>query len=312
MFAPVAAFTVMGLSVGRHAARALEFTLGQALGIVCADLVVSQIGSGAVQIGALVGLSMMVASLVGPGLLLAQQAAISAVVVAASQPPGSGLSSDRLLDVLIGAAVAIAMKLLLFPADPLALARMRGEPLLAALAGALDEIAHGLESMDRHVADHALALARSLDRVWARVAEAIEANGEVVALSPRRRRSRELVARQAVVTAQLDLAVRNTRVLARRARRSVERREHVPKELIDALRTLSEAVRDLDLGAGRPEHVARTELLVSAAGLANACLHPGRSLSVTVLIAQVRSLVQDLLLAAGLDEDTALQAIDAA
>ena len=52
--------------------------------------------------------------------------------------------------------------------------------------------------------------------------------------------------------------------------------------------------------------------MLHAAALANACPRDGESLSVTVLIAHVRSLVQDLLLAVGLDEESTLRAIDTA
>src|ERR1700736_3986829 len=40
-FAPVAALMVSGLTVGQRALRALELTVGQALGILCADLLVN-------------------------------------------------------------------------------------------------------------------------------------------------------------------------------------------------------------------------------------------------------------------------------
>jgi magnesium chelatase family protein len=50
--------------------------------------------------------------------------------------------------------------------------------------------------------------------------------------------------------------------------------------------------------------------VLQAAALANACLPCDQSLSVNVLIAQVRSVVADLLLALGLDEEDALRAID--
>src|ERR1700736_5865149 len=94
-FAPVAALMVSGLTVGQRALRALELTVGQALGILCADLLVTQIAKGGVQIGLVVGIAMAVAVLLGPGALLAQQAAISGVLVVVLQPPGSGLSEAR-------------------------------------------------------------------------------------------------------------------------------------------------------------------------------------------------------------------------
>jgi uncharacterized membrane protein YgaE (UPF0421/DUF939 family) len=312
LFAPVAAYTVVGLTIGRHAGRALELTIGQALGILIADVVVSLLGTGAAQVGLVVGTSMTIALFVGRGVLLAQQAALSAVVVAGLQLPGSGLSGARYVDVLIGGVVSITLKLLLFPNDPRAIGPDRAKPLLDGLAGTLDDVAAALTTMDSAAADDALARARSLDELRQHFAEAVEAGSEAARLSPRRRRSRGVVASQLQIAQQLDLAVRNTRVLARRARRAVERHEVVPNELVDAVRALSSAVRDFDLQASKPEHVTAVDRLIDAATLANASLHVDRTLSVTVLIAQVRSLVQDLLSCAGLDEAAAVRAIDAA
>jgi uncharacterized membrane protein YgaE (UPF0421/DUF939 family) len=311
-FAPVAALMVSGLTVGQRALRAVELTVGQALGILSADLLVTQIGKGSAQIGLVVGIAMAVAVLLGPGALLAQQAAISGVLVVVLQPPGSGLSGARFVDALIGGGVALILNTVVFPTNPLQHVRRRGLPLLGQLAQTLEQIAEALQSMDRGVADAALAHARALDLLAGRLTEAVGASREVASLSPRRRSARGAVATQQAVAGQLDFAVRNTRVLARRARRAVEQQEPIPSSLIDAVLALAEVVRGLDLCAATPERVAGRELALHAAACANASLHCNRSLSVTVLIAQVRSLVQDLLIAVGLEEEDAMAAIDAA
>src|ERR1700745_2702715 len=108
-FAPVAALMVSGLTVGQRGLRAVELTVGQALGILCADLLVTQIGTGAAQIGLVVGIAMAVAVLLGPGALLARQAAVSGGLVVVLQPPGSGLSGARFVDALIGGGVALIL-----------------------------------------------------------------------------------------------------------------------------------------------------------------------------------------------------------
>ena len=79
-----------------------------------------------------------------------------------------------------------------------------------------------------------------------------------------------------------------------------------------ALRALAGSVRALNLTAHTPERVARERSVLQAAALANACLCSEQSLSVSVLIAQVRSVVADLLLALGLHGDEARRAIDSA
>jgi uncharacterized membrane protein YgaE (UPF0421/DUF939 family) len=311
-FAPVAAVTVVGLTVGQRATRALELVVGQALGILCADLLVMQIGTGAAQIGLVVALAMTTAVLIAPGGLLAQQAAISAVLVATVQRPGSGLAGARFIDALIGGGVALLLNTVVFPTDPLALIPRSGGPLVDEFALTLDEIADGLQTMDLATAGRALTRARSLDELREQLAGAVQASHETVSFSPRRRSSRAAVATQQVLAEQLDHAVRNTRVLARRARRAVADREEVPSHLVGAVRALSAAVRSIDLAADAPEVVVPKRSVLRAAALANTCLRSGQALSVSVLIAQVRSVVADFLLALGLEEEDALGAIDAA
>jgi uncharacterized membrane protein YgaE (UPF0421/DUF939 family) len=310
--APVAALIVVGLTVGQRTRRATQLTIGQAVGILCADLLVARIGTGAAQIGLVVAMVMLVAVVLSPSPLLAQQAAVSGVLVAVLQPPGSGLAGARFVDALIGGAVAVTLNTLVFPTDPLRLVRRRGAPLLAELAATLRDVAEALELTDSVLAESALTRARSLDALAADLADAVLASREMAQLAPRHRAARDAVLTQHTVAAQLDLAVRNARVLARRARRVVTTDERVPVDLVEAIRTLADAVERLQLTATFPEQVGAKDTVLHAAELANACISTECSLSVTVLIAQVRSLVQDLLVAMGVEEDDALRAIDGA
>ena len=86
-FAPIAAVVTLGLTIGERRQRAVELAIGVAVGIAIADLLVAQIGTGTWQIGVTVALAMFAAILVGGGPLLASQAAASAVLVVALQPP---------------------------------------------------------------------------------------------------------------------------------------------------------------------------------------------------------------------------------
>jgi hypothetical protein len=125
---------------------------------------------------------------------------------------------------------------------------------------------------DSATADAALARARSLDDLRAQLSSAVRASREVVRFSPRRRSARMAVETQQVLAAQLDLAVRNTRVLARRARRAVGETESIPPELVEALRALARTVRALDLAARTPDDVAPERDVLHAAALANSSL----------------------------------------
>ena len=68
---------------------------------------------------------------------------------------------------------------------------------------------------------------------------------ETARLAPPRRRTLGTVDVYADAAAQIDLAVRNVRVLARGARRAIDLDENVPPAVAGALRELASAVRAL-------------------------------------------------------------------
>jgi hypothetical protein len=95
--------------------------------------------------------------------------------------------------------------------------------------------------------------------------------------------------------------MRNTRVLARRVAVAAYRREPIPPSyanLLDDLADATEAVAD-ELAAGRMAEAARHRLVA----LGEATVHLERSpmLSAEVVLAQIRSLVADLLAVSGMD-----------
>ena len=97
-FAPIAAVIVLGLAVGERGRRAVELTLGVAFGVALADLLVSVVGVGAVQAGAVVVLAMTVAVFVGGGDLGVKEAAISAMIIMITfQPMATGFPIERFL-----------------------------------------------------------------------------------------------------------------------------------------------------------------------------------------------------------------------
>ena len=81
-FAPVSAMITLGITLGERPRRAVELTLGVALGIAVADLLVLALGTGTLQLALVVLLAMSAALLLGSGQLFATQAAVSAALVA--------------------------------------------------------------------------------------------------------------------------------------------------------------------------------------------------------------------------------------
>jgi uncharacterized membrane protein YgaE (UPF0421/DUF939 family) len=312
-FAPIAAVLCLGLSFGQRTRRTVEVVAGVALGIVVGDVVAEVLGRGTVQLGLAIGLAMAAALLIGAGHLLATQAAVSAALVMVLEPPGAGLPAARFLDALVGGGVALVIAGLVFPADPMALVRRAAGPLLDDLAATIEDVARALRDADHEAAVAALERSRGMDAEEAELREALEAGRETARTAPPRRGSRDRLEVYATAEAQLDLAVRNVRVLARGAVRAVELGDNVPPLVPEALGCLAVAVRRLgvflDDPAAAPE--AR-DAAIEAAALATTVLEQTANLSVSVIVGQVRATAVDLLRGMGVDPIEARAAVRAA
>jgi len=309
-FAPVAAMITLGLTQGERGRRAVEVVLGVTLGIAIADLLVIWLGAGWWQLALVVGLSMTVALLLGSGQMFAQQAAVSAALVATLQPPDGGVSFARAVDALLGGSIALAISALVLPAHPGRMVRNAAAPVLAELAGVLEDVADALAGRSRDAAQAALARGRGIEELERDLDEALVAGRETALLAPPRRRLLGTVAVYADAATQIDLAVRNVRVLARSARRAIDLDENVPPDVAEALRELAAAVRALEPALDDPERGdAVREPALRAAGRATLVLQRTGNMSVTVIVSQIRSTTVDLLRGTGMSYDEAAEAV---
>lgn len=308
-FAPIAATISLGVTLGARGRRTLEMVVGVSLGVLVGDLLTAAIGHGTLQIALFVALAMAAALLVGGSPLLVGQAASSAVLVAALAPPHGGIDLSRGLDALTGGVIGLGVHYLL-PVDVVGRARRAAGPLIDELAGALDDIADGLETRDAERAEAALQRARAADALAATLHDAVAAGVETARLAPPRRGARTTLALYAGAAAHLELAVRNVRVLARGAVRALLLDDHVPPDVPLAVRELAAAVRALgrELEAGDAFEEVR-DAAVRAAGHATLVLERTANLSVSVLVGQIRSTAVDLLRALGIERDDARRAV---
>ncbi len=308
-FAPVAAIIALAQAYGQRARRAVEVVVGVTTGVLVAELVILALGTGALQIGLVVALAMVAAILLGGGRLLLTQAASSAALIATVAVPDH-LTLSRVVDALTGCAVALLIGLVLFPIDPVRLVRRHRQPLLDELAEVLDDVRRSLVSADHDAAVDALAAARGLDGAVARFSEAVAVGIETGRGSPLRRRSLAVLRRNGEAAAQLDMAVRNVRVLARGAVRAADLGAHLPEPTVQAVGDLAEAV--LGLGAAVDDPTAggpAREAALRAAGRASVGLEQTANLSATVVVGQVRSTATDLLRVMGMGADEAVIAV---
>jgi hypothetical protein len=310
-FAPIAAVISLGVTLGQRARRAVELTFGVAVGLMVADLLVLVIGTGPARIGVVVLLAMAAAVFFGGGSLLVNQAAISALLVVVLQPPHDVFDPARFLDALVGGGVALAVNYL-FPINPERLVERAARPIFDELAAVLEEIAAALSEGDRERAERALTRARKIDedRVTT-FYEALAAGHETARLSPTRRRALGHLELYANAGSRIDLAVINTRVLARGAANALRRGDPIPPLLPEAVLDLSRAVRTLATfleELGGPEEARRFAL--QAARKATEILKERHDLAISVLVGQIRSAAVDVLRSTGMDQASALRALE--
>jgi uncharacterized membrane protein YccC len=312
-FAPVSAIITLGLTITQRGRRAVEIAIGVAVGIAVGDLFVLAIGVGAAQLALVVMLATALALFLGSGQMFATQAAVSAALVATIQPPTEGVTFDRFLDALVGGGIALLVNALLLPADPVRMVRSAARPLLEELAATLDDVAEAILERDRALAEGALKRARGIDELSGRFVDTVIASREMTRFAPPRRRMRGRVESYAGVATQVDLAVRNVRVLARGTIRAVRLDENVPPPIADAVRELAAAVRAL---ADALEHRGSMERVrehaLRAAARATLVLEGTGNLSVSVIVGQVRSTATDLVAGTGMDTDEAVEAVSRA
>jgi len=315
-FAPIAAVIALGLAVGERGRRAIELTLGVAFGVALADLLVSLVGVGAVQAGAVVMLAMGLAVFLGGGDLGVKESAISALIIMITfRSSQAGLPIERFLEALIGGGTALLINALL-PVNPERMVEDAAFPVFAESAAVLEEVADALEQGDAGRAQRAYVKAREIDARVAGLKEAVAAGRETARLAPPRRRSLGHMDLYAAAADQIDLTVRDVRALARAALSVVWPEAPAPERLLAAIRGLARATESLaaylQTFGDPPEETRR--LALEAAKEASTLLEGhedlARDLGVNALVDQIHSSAVDLIGGTGMDRAAALQALE--
>ena len=305
-FAPVAAILSLAATRGQRMRRAIELIIGVALGIGLGDLLRRGVGVGEWQLALTVGLAMAAAVVLGAGRLMLTEAAVSASLVATVSLDTLGFPPTRLLDALVGGAVALVFSQLLFPVNPLNVVREAAESVLSELARTLSDIADALDGPDLRVAEAALLRARRIGDDWGRFEQALDVAREAAQYAPPRRRSREPLDAYREAGLPLDLMVHDIQVLARGAVRALTIGDRIPEGLTSALRELARATRELaGRLAGGEDGADVRSVALRAAHAATELAPAGENLSLSVLIGYVQATAADLLRALGMDRQRA-------
>ena len=193
---------------------------------------------------------------------------------------------------------------------------MRSRALLDELAAVLRAVADGLRAGDTDCCAAGVGTRPRSQPLIDAVRGAVHGGREVTVVSPLQRRRRGVLARYDELAERADYAMRNARLLARRAHAALADGEPPIAELPDVLGELAAAVGRLTAELTREGDPTRArQPVVDVVRHAKVMADDAAALlgpSEQVLVAQVRSIALDLLQATGLSRDDALTAMRAA
>jgi uncharacterized membrane protein YgaE (UPF0421/DUF939 family) len=249
-FAPIAAAIAISTSRIQRSRRTVQLVGGVLLGIAIGQVLATTIGTTTVALAVIVFITMSVAVLagggfVGEGMIFANQAAASAILVATLHRHGTG--SERAVDAIVGGAVAFVLGVVMFPAEPRSMLEDAENSVLRVLARTLARTAiEGVGQPGEH--EWALAASYEIHQRLARLARARSTARANVRVAPRRWGARGPVDAEIRRTAQLDLLANAVLGLVRAA---TEETEPLPEALDRQIAELSRALQRL-AAADRP------------------------------------------------------------
>lgn len=303
-FAPASAWIALGFTADRQPRKVAELAVGVAVGVGAGDLLVHAIGSGAIQVAVVLFVAVLVARFIGRGDLLAVQAGVQAVVIVVLPAATSGGALNRWLDAVVGGVVALVVAVL-SPQDPRRRVRSLAGEGMREISQVLAALSAGLASKRVEDVDEALVRGRASQPVFDQWRSAALDSRDAARVSPAFRRHLAELGELGAAAVLADRAMRNARVLVRRAR-AVVTQPSTP-DLDAALEALGALIEELrgdvdDLGAalaGGGSTLAVRRALADAARHTDPYSLAPNDWHVQSLVMLVRSLVVDLEEAAG-------------
>lgn len=298
VFASIAAMLTLGSSFGQRLSRASEVALGVALGVFFGDLFVLLFDRGWWQIITVVLIAMSVAIFLRARDLMVTQAGVQAVVVVVMPLAGEAVFS-RWIDAILGCALALLIATVA-PTGPIRRPSELAGGVLTECAEVLEEVRRSLIERDLEAGDRVLERARRVSDRMEVLDEAAAEGLAVVRYSPFLRQNRSHMVDLVALTAPLDRLTRNVRVLARRAAVALWHEEAVPEGYLELMDLLADEMRSAsdELNAGRLPEEMRDRVVELGATHSN--LELVDQISSVVILAQLRSILVDLLEVTGM------------
>lgn len=313
LFAATSSLIALGFSRDPRLRRVIEVGLGCTLGIVVGDLLLHWLGAGIWQAAVVLLFSILLARFLDSGTIFTTQLGLQSLLVVLLPAPAGG-PFTRSLDAVIGGVFALLVTILV-PKDPRREPRRDVQKILHELSEVLRECAKAMIESDSTAAWHALIRGRNCQPLVDRMRQTLRASGEVATLAPAHRRHRDELASLEHSLEYIDLALRNSRVFARRLTSAINHAalsDEAIDSIAEVLQETAAAVDELNIGlseqseGARRVHLrrARTDLSVIASRLHPKMLDVQRLEGETVVML-FRPLIVDLLEASGVEPDEA-------
>ncbi|SCL35032.1 Fusaric acid resistance protein-like [Micromonospora rhizosphaerae] len=308
LFAPAASIGTIAAALGNRIRRAAELIAGVIVGVLAGQLIIEVIGTGPIQTGLIVAVAISSAAVIRGGGAVMVHAGSTALLLGTLAAEQSHLAVARTVNGLIGGVAAIAVALLILPANPVRVVHRSAGPTLDIFARNLTAVAQALEQRDVQQAAGASQRLVAVEKERNKTIEMVAAAGEIAVLSPWRWRRLDILRRYQHASEHLQYAYSNSREMAHWVVSTLRQREPVPASLPASIEHLGQAVRLLhrDFLAGREPDLARARAQQAIEEVNQACAEDVEFCG-KVLVSRLRLAISEVLQASGVPKAEANQ-----
>ena len=303
LLAVTVAISSLGFARDTRPGRVATTALAMVMGVVLSETSLALFGSGAAQLTAVILVALLLARLISPNPTFALTVAIQATLVQLLDAPTGG-DFARVIDGLIGGLVALAFTALV-PRNPIRLARADSRLLFATIKETLAKLREVLLTTDKITADLALENIRQTQPLIDNWKSSLESAAAIAKVSPFYRWAQKEIDDQKVLFAGLDLATRNLRVITRRIDYVLQDQKPRPElaavisKALIAVDLLEQSLDDFSLRAKAQKYLLKLIRQLDPKTI------EGAGLSDQVVFMQIRPMIVDLAIAAGVEAEQA-------
>jgi uncharacterized membrane protein YgaE (UPF0421/DUF939 family) len=303
LLAVTVAISSLGFARDTRPGRVATTALAMVMGVVLSETSLALFGSGAAQLTAVILVALLMARLISPNPTFALTVAIQATLVQLLDAPTGG-DFARVIDGLIGGLVALAFTALV-PRNPIRLARADSRLLFATIKETLAKLREVLLTTDKLTADLALENIRQTQPLIDNWKSSLESAAAIAKVSPFYRWAQKEIDDQKVLFAGLDLATRNLRVITRRIDYVLQDQKPRPElaaviaKALIAVDLLEQSLDDFSLRAKAQKYLLKLIRQLDPTTI------EGAGLSDQVVFMQIRPMIVDLAIAAGVEAEQA-------